>query len=260
MQETVMESTKAAVAPVLAAILLNLGGVALGSHTAPPPGQAETVVLIHGMGRTQWSMRVLGWRLERVGYRVRYYAYPTPSDSLRSVSQGLVDAIRANADGLPYHLVAHSLGNVILRDAFQIGYPEGLSRVVMLAPPNRPAALARRLADNPLYRRATGEPGQLLADPEFYSSLPVPTVRFGVIAGTRPILPLFNEPNDGIVAVSSTRLEGMADWSTVDQTHTLLMNSDETFRLVRRFLEEDRYGVGEANDLETWHAGASGIE
>ncbi len=75
-------------------------------------------------------------------------------------------------------LIGHSLGNVIIRDAFQKEYPDLLGTVVMLAPPNQPALLAKRLKKNLIYRVFTGDSGQKLSEEEFYNGLPVPTVPF----------------------------------------------------------------------------------
>ena len=222
-------------------ILLGSSGAAHGTHGLPPENGPETVFLVHGMGRTRWSMRILGERLERGGYRVHYFGYRTPCSSLDAVSRELTDAIVQDDPRQTYHLVGHSLGNVIIRNGFRTGFPEGLGRVVMLAPPNRPALLARKLAGNPLFRLATREPGQRLGDSEFYQSLPVPTVPFGVIAGTKSHTPLFNEPSDGVVTAASTRLAGMADWAPVNHTHTFLMNTGQTSLLVQEFLRNGRF-------------------
>jgi hypothetical protein len=136
-----------------------------------------------------------------------------------------------------YHLIGHSLGNVIIRNGFRKSYRGGLKRIVMLAPPNRPARLAQALEDNPLYEWITGDSGQKLADHDFYEVLPVPNVEFGVIAGNKGQRISFEEPNDGVVLVESTKLEGMSDWIVLDRIHTFIMNAEETFEYSRRFLE-----------------------
>jgi hypothetical protein len=43
------------------------------------------------------------------------------------------------------------------------------------------------------------------------------------------------------VAVEETRLEGMADFATVDATHTWIVNNPEARRLVVRFLAKGRF-------------------
>jgi hypothetical protein len=62
-------------------------------------------------------------------------------------------------------------------------------------------------------------------------------VEFGIIAGKRGQNISFEEPNDGVVQVESTKLEGMADWIVLDRTHTFIMNAEDTFEYCRRFIE-----------------------
>ena len=111
----------------------------------------------------------------------------------------------------------------------------------MLSPPNRPAKLASALRQNRLFQRWTGDSGQKLADPEFFRTLPVPPVEFGVIVGDRGHRIGFDEPNDGVVSVEGAKLEGMSDFIVVHHTHTLIMMASDTAELCRRFLEKGRF-------------------
>jgi hypothetical protein len=156
---------------------------------------------------------------------------------LDELSEQLHRYIREQVRTTTYHLIGHSLGNVIIRNGFRSHYREGLKRIVMLAPPNRPARLAQILEDNPLYQWITGDSGQKLADPVFYEGLPVPTVEVGVIAGSQGHTIGFEEANDGVVQVESTKLEGMSDWIVIDRIHTFIMNAEETFEYSKRFIE-----------------------
>ncbi len=210
--------------------------------TAAPRAPArETVVLLHGMGRSRLSMLILARRLRHAGYATVNFPYSPPFHSVEVISRRLIAFIEKKVHTPAYHLIAHSLGNVILRNGFRYGYPPGLGRIVMLAPPNRPARLAQALKKNPLYRGLTGESGQRLSDPVFYSKLPVPEVEFGVIAGDKGQRLTFSEPNDGVVAVAATRLPGMQDFLVLHHTHTFLMNAEDTFQACRRFLRTGRF-------------------
>ena len=89
----------------------------------------------------------------------------------------------------------------------------------------------------------SGESGQQLASDEFYRSLPVPTAEFGVIAGDRGQSITFKEPNDGVITVESTKLDGMKAWVLVHQAHTFIMNSRQVAQLAVRFLEHGDFNV-----------------
>lgn len=199
----------------------------------------RTVFLLHGMGRTRLSMLVLALHLHRAGYRPVAFPYNQATQTLDEATASLLDWT-ARKGGGAYDMVGHSLGGVIIRNGFKTGYPPGLGRVVLLAPPNSPAGLARRLRGFPPYRWLTGDCGQKLADPRFYAGLPVPGVEFAVIAGSRGTRLLSDEPNDGILPVETTRLAGMREFSVVRHSHTFLMNAADTAALVVAFLARPR--------------------
>jgi hypothetical protein len=205
--------------------------------------QEQTVVLLHGMGRGRASLWVLETRLKTAGFRTVNFPYVTHARSLDQLSDDLAKFIRENVKTPNYCIIAHSLGNIIVRNAFRREMPPGLGRIVMLAPPNRPADLAQAFKDNPVYRWFTGESGQLLASDEFYKSLPAPPVEFGVIAGDRGQTVTFKEPNDGVITVESTKLDGMKAWVLVHQAHTFIMGSRQVAQLAVRFLEHGDFDV-----------------
>jgi pimeloyl-ACP methyl ester carboxylesterase len=196
----------------------------------------ETVILLHGMGRSRASMMLLKHRLEKAGYETLNFPYATMTKSLDGLSQSLRDFIKANVKTEKYHFVGHSLGNIIARNGFRDGYPPGLERMVMLAPPNQPSHLAKKFGRNLLYRMITGDSGQRLGSDDFYKDLPVPSIEFGVIAGDKGQSVTFDEPNDRVVTVESTRLPGMKDWILLHHAHTFIMNSSDTAEYVVRFL------------------------
>lgn len=225
---------------LLLALLMSLPTAGQTSGSAPPQ---EVVFLVHGMGRTRLSMLVLAGRLRGKGFRVASFPYNHASDSLPEIAKQLQHRIGEEAKGARYHLVGHSLGNVVIREGFRSGYPAGLGRVVMLAPPNQPARLALKLKGNLLYRWITGDSGQKLSSTEFYAALPVPSVEFAVLAGNRGNSLLSKEPNDGIILVETTRLPGMKDFAVLHKTHTFMMNSAEAGGMTVRFLREGRLRV-----------------
>lgn len=202
----------------------------------------ETVILLHGMGRSRASMLVLKRRLEKAGYETLNFPYQAATKSLDDLSQSLRDFIKTNVKTDKYHFVGHSLGNIIARNGFREGYPEGLGRIVMLAPPNQPAHLAKKFKSNLLFKLLTGDSGQRLGSDEYYKDLPAPSVEFGVVAGDKGQRLTFDEPNDGVVSVESTRLPGMKDWILLHHAHTFIMNSSDTAECTIRFLQTGSFG------------------
>lgn len=196
----------------------------------------ETVVLLHGLGRSRASLWPLARRLRRAGFQTRNFPYSPTFHRFDTLVSGLHDFIVEKVDTPRYHLVGHSLGNILIRARFRVGYPSGLARIVMLAPPNQIPVLARRLQRCPPFHLWSGESGRLLASPEFYAALPVPQVPFGIIAGDQGQRITFDEPNDGIITVESTRLAGMADHLVLPHAHTFIMNSRRCAEATIEFL------------------------
>lgn len=232
--------TTATVCPLALALMVacaSTPGTQAGRTDAPQ----ETVFLLHGMGRTRASMLVLARRFRKAGYRTVNVPYSQTTRSLDTITDRLLKTVEKEAEGRRYHLVGHSLGSIIIRNGFKKGYPPGLGRIVMLAPPNRPPKLAVKLKKNLLYRWIAGDSGQKLSEQRFFETLPIPSVEFGVIAGDRGMRLLSKQPNDGIVLVETTKLEGMKDFAVLRRSHTFLMNARDTFEHCRSFLENGRF-------------------
>ncbi len=212
-------------------------GISAKVNAGPSAKEVSTIILLQGMGRGRASLWLLDTRLQHAGYRTLNFPYSASRNSIDGLGEQLCAFIRENIKTGHYHLVAHSLGNVILRAAFRFGYPPGLGRIVMLAPPNEPADLARALQDNQIYQWFMGASGQQLASEAFYAQLPVPDVPFGIIAGDRGQSFILKQPNDGVITVENTKLEGMTDWVVVPQSHNFIMNSRVVADLCISFIE-----------------------
>jgi len=215
--------------------------------TAGSPG-AASVVLLHGLLRSAFSMAVLAHDLAKAGYRVLNVGYPSrPHDVDGLVERYVRPAIQACEAARPVHVVTHSLGGILIRGYLQSNRLPPGSRIVMLAPPNQGSEVADFVRDWPLYRWLMGRVGQQLGTgPEGIARQLQPIQEeVGVIAANRSLQPwfsrLFDGPNDGMVSVESTRLPEMRDFIVVPDTHTLLMFDREVREQVRHFLAEGSF-------------------
>jgi len=232
-----------------------------GASAATPP--AGTVVILHGLGRTHWSMMRLAAALEHDGYRVVNLSYPSRTLPLEALADDwLPRQLReTGADAAPHlHFVTHSMGGIVLRLWLRDrGVPANLGRVVMLAPPNAGSEVSDRLNTFAPFRWFTGINGRRLgtqpADlPRTLGSWPAATSSggippaagaLGIIAGDRTLNPLFSAwlpgPNDGKVTVASARLVGMADFLVLHHSHTWLAWQADTIEQVLAFLRTGRF-------------------
>jgi triacylglycerol lipase len=223
-----------------------------------PPDQAaaptrrpgdECVVLLHGMGRTAFSMQPLADYLEDAGYRTVNLSYPSTRANIESIAATFIPEAIAACGAAPrrIHFVTHSLGGIVLRCYLQThSLPPG-SRIVMLAPPNQGSELVDRFRNQAWYQRLNGPAGQQLGTDA--ASLPnrlKPVAgEVGVIAGHRTLEPWFSAlipgADDGKVAVTRTRLAEMRDFLEVDHGHTFIMYGADVARQVRYFLEHGAF-------------------
>jgi triacylglycerol lipase len=208
------------------------------------------VVLLHGLGRTAWSMKPLEWVLARHGYRVVNVSYSSTRLSIEHVADDwLAELLRVRATDrdVKIHFVTHSLGGIVLRQYLSEHQIENLGRVVMLAPPNSGSELADRLRHNPLYRRLTGPAGQELGTEPGSVPNRLGPVDFeaGIIAGDRSLNPLFSAiipgADDGKVSVRRAQVEGMKEFMVVHNSHTWMMWRRSVLDSVAHFLSDGAF-------------------
>ena len=199
-------------------------------------------------------MAPLAARLEAEGYRVVNVDYPSTRLMPDELAPHLAEVVRACCLGAPrLHFVTHSLGGIMVRAYLASGRPPNLGRVVMLAPPNRGSEIVDALGPE-IFRQTLGPIAAELgtAPGSLPNRLPPATYDLGVIAGTASVNPLGSMmvpgADDGTVAVERTKLDGMADFVTVDASHTFIMRSDETARQVASFLRRGRFEHERADD------------
>ncbi len=240
------------------ALRLPLGLALLLTWVAPASGAepmeaVDRVVLLHGLARAPRAMRPLEERLAREGYRVHNLGYPSRSDPPESLVAHLRAAVEDCCPGAdPVHFVGHSLGGILVRALLAEHRPEGLGRVVMLAPPNQGSELVDRFGDDPWFAPILGPTAaQLGTDAgSLPNRLPAPDYELGVIAAAHPMASqlgrwLMSGRTDGIVSVASTRLPGMTDFRLVESGHVRIRTHEVVADETVHFLQHGRFASGE---------------
>jgi len=216
-----------------------------------PISPGETVVLVHGLWMNGLELSMLGHRLRHEhGYDVRTFSYPTMSGVAADICRDLAAFATSVAGGGRVHLVGHSLGGVLVhRTLVECGAGRLEGNAVLLGAPLNGSKAARGAAQFPVLRPLLG--------PHVMNELAEPPPRawsgpnaVGVIAGslrmgTGQFFAHFDEDNDGTVAVSETRIAGLADHLVLPHSHFGMLYARDVAAQVAHFLRNGRFAAGE---------------
>lgn len=217
------------------------------------PGRSnppEVVILLHGLARSHHSMSRMETALQAAGYRVISMDYPSTQKTVQQIAENEWIAMLQQAQALhpaKIHFVAHSMGNIILRQYFAHHTLTNAGRMVMLGPPNQGSEVVDKLGALTLFEWINGPAGRQLgtASNALPNLLPIPPVEVGVIAGTLSInwflSCLIPGPDDGKVAVERTRLAGMEDFAKVAEAHPFLMQNPQVIDMTLHFIKTGRF-------------------
>ncbi len=221
----------------------------LSGCSAPPPDGAESVIVVHGLGRTPASMTILVSRLKSASFRVVSFGYPSTTESM----EALVDRLQAEVERCcgdeadEVHFVTHSMGGLLVRSYLGQKPQAHAGRVVMLSPPSQGSEFVDAFADSPLLQSLLGPAGSQLGTDSAGISSQLGPVRFalGIVTGDRSLSPLGSwlipGPDDGKVGVDRARVDGATDFMVVSATHTFIMNRRDVAEEVVNFLRQGRF-------------------
>lgn len=197
--------------------------------------QPELIVLIHGISSSRWFLWPLAKRLETAGYETRLWTYFTLWGSNRQTGRRFAAQLRQYSASGRYariHVVAHSMGSIVTRCAFDEELPLELGRVVMIGPPNRGSHVATRVSR--LYGWFSSTLVELSHKPDsFVNRLPgLPSgVEVGVLAPS----------HDRMVRQESMRVEGQRDHRAIRGMHTASLWTRECADQVQSFLQHGTF-------------------
>ena len=228
---------------ILTSILLILAPIDLNAETSK--SSYDTIILVHGLGRTSTSMVLLKRRLEKAGYQVISESYPSTKRTIQEHAKWLQTIINQCEKDQPnnIHLVTHSLGGIITRYLFATKKPDSLGRVVMLSPPNAGSEVIDFLKDSELFKGLLGPSSQQIGTDKDSIPQNLGPVDFelGVITGDVSFNPinslLIPGEDDGKVSLESAKVKGMKDFLVVHKSHTFIMNSPEIANQIIHFLQ-----------------------
>ncbi len=213
----------------------------------------DTVVCTHGFWSHGAGMFLIKRRLEKeYGMRALLFSYPSVRGTLDENAGALADFID-DQELTSAHIIGHSLGGVVALRMFADNPDAGPGRLVCLGSPlcgSRAAdILSKQDWAEPILGRSLGA-GVIDEAANDWAGEVCRQRDVGVIAGNVPIgfgqlVAEFDEPNDGTIAVSETRLEGAKDHVVMATSHKGMLVSrnvaDQAAAFIRRgeFLREE---------------------
>ena len=206
----------------------------------------EVVVLIHGIWMTGAEMMILRRRLSRCGFDCYNFRYQSLRRTPRENAVNLNSYLQTiSADVV--HLVAHSLGGIVLLHLFDKYPQQKPGRVVMLGTPIRGSEVAQKMASSHWMKRLLGRSTErgLLGDAPRWQS----TRELGMIAGRQGfglgklvMLGKLQQPNDGTVRLDATYSNGIKEHSALPYSHHGMLFARPVAQAVCKFLQSGSFG------------------
>lgn len=199
------------------------------------------VILVHGLWVPAAVMTPLAARLVADGYRCHLFSYPGRSRPMPAHAERLARYARGIG---PAHFVGHSLGGLVAVETLESHRDVDAQSVVLLGTPARGSFAARRLAQLGWGEWFLGATQPLWPENRVTRwTRPEP---LGVIAGTMPVglgrlFGALPGPNDGVVRVAETAVEGMRDHIALHVGHSAMLLSARVAAQVQAFLEHARF-------------------
>jgi len=216
----------------------------------------ETVVLLHGLARSDKAMNKMAKKLQVEGYHVINHDYPSTTATIEELTPKIFKALKPQIkDAKTVHFVTHSMGGIILRQHLEKHELPNLGRVVMLAPPSRGSEVPDKLGNIFLYKWINGPAGNQLGTGtnSHPLRLKAPTFELGIIAGDRSINPILSMlipgPDDGKVALTRVKPAAYTDYIQLHITHACMVWNKKAIAQTKHFLEHGLFNVDDASSF-----------
>lgn len=226
----------------------------LVSQSVPSTRRSRhVVILLHGLAGNRHYMGSMERQLTECGFDVVSFGYASTKQSIQELACSLESVVRNLPDADQVSFVAHSMGNIVVRNfLYRVQHcpnPPDVQfcRMVMISPPNQGAYLADTLGQRSLIQRVFGPAVDQFAHvggwPALEQELATPWFEFGIIAGgvgnDHGYLARVPGDDDGLLSIDSHNLDGASDFIQVGGLHPLMPKYQSVQSATVHFL---RYG------------------
>lgn len=209
---------------------------------------SDCVVLLHGLAKSNWDMKKIERHLNKEGFRVVNYYYPSRSAEIDKLAGKTINtALSQCGEYEQVHFVTHSMGGILVRYYLSQNTINKLGRVVMLGPPNNGSEAVDTYRKFPGFKQVSGPAGLQLGTGVMSvpNKLGAADFDLGIIAGTRSVNLILSTilpgKDDGKVTLESTKLAGMNDHIAMPVTHPFMMMNKKVIQQVVHFIRHGKF-------------------
>ena len=201
----------------------------------------KKLYLIHGLGRSHWSMSKTAKHFSALGYQVHSINYASLFQNSKTSAGILTKLINSNDKNTNNYFITHSNGGILFR---AISPNISYQSAALLACPNQGSQIIDFLKKYHLHHLTGPNGRQLASDSELIKNLPQAQNTISIAGDGQatffnpPLGFMFNQANDGIVAVKNTHLANPSQNYTVKASHTFIMNSPDTWAIIDKHFKQ----------------------
>ena len=197
------------------------------------------------MGRLRWSMIHLAPIARTNGYVPLVFEYKTRQGDINYHAKCLVEFLNQHIKehNCMVGFICHSLGGIILQVASNLdSWRFNQTRAVLLGTPNQGAKIASVASKIPFVPWYFGQP---LSELTNWKPINATKLEIGVIAGalskTKSLNPFLSEPNDTLVTVNETLLDGIKEHRIIHCPHAVMMYHPRIIKFSFEFLKSGTF-------------------
>jgi triacylglycerol lipase len=196
----------------------------------------EVVILLHGLCGHWLVMSPLARRMRSAGYRTINWGYRSLTKDIQHHASRLrakIEDTACDAVVSRIHIIAHSLGSIIVRQALSHGNLAKLGRIVMIGPPNHGSHVATRA--EPIFGRLSHTLSQISDRPGSWVN------QLECDLGKRAEVGVIIAGGDLVVARESTEFPNASDTIEIAGMHSGVLFKRSTARAVVHFLKQGKF-------------------
>ena len=203
----------------------------------------EVIVLVHGLWMKGPELLYLRYKFWMQGYKTYQFHY---SSIFKSPEENATELFKfiSKIEAPIVHLVAHSLGGIVINHMFDHYEIKQAGKVVMIGSPLNGSAVAKYLSEKKYLKFLLGKSvvKGLLGDVPKWSykrKICVIAGDKGIGAGKILASNVMQQPNDGTVNLHETQLERVDEFHAVPRSHFVLLASNEVVTIIINFLRKE---------------------